>query len=125
MESYLPQQNNLPSEPLKPSFQYQNRAWLWDSRQNPFSKGKPGWKAYSEIDSIIIEKRLFDFINRLTDNPEVQIHPDYAVNVQHCMQYCLSDRNRQRPVKRGEPHQRGSRPSDLRFGSNNFAMKGG
>ena len=52
------------------------------------------------------------------------MHPDYVVDVQKCIQFCLSDRHRQRPVKRGELNQRGRRPSDLRFGSNTFALIG-
>ena len=52
------------------------------------------------------------------------IHPDYVVNIKECMQYCTEDRDRQRPVKRGEPNKRGNRPSNLRFGGNQFALKG-
>lgn len=107
-----------------PKFRYENRTWFWDYREDPFAPGEPKWKGYSDINSIAIDKRLFDYINKITDNPEIIIHPNYAVNVKKCMQFCLSDRSRQRAVKRGKPHQRGSRPSDLRFGSNTFAMKG-
>ena len=103
-------------------YKYENRVWFWDCRVDPFAPGEPQWKGYSDINSVLIDKRLFDYINKITDDPEIIIHPNYAVNVKACMQYCLSDRSRQRPVKRGKPHVRGARPSDLRFGSNTFAI---
>ena len=44
----------------------------------------------------MIDRRLFDFVNKIVDDPEVIIENNdqyYAVNVMKCMQYCLSDRN--------------------------------
>ena len=80
--------------------------------------------AYSDIVSLIIEKHLFDYINGRTDKTWVKISDDYFVDVKGCRQINITDRKRQRPIKRGEPHKRGKRPSNLRFGSNDFALIG-
>ena len=79
------------------------------------------WKAYSDLDSVIIDKHFFDFMNKITDKEEVKIHPNFAINVYKMLQIRLSDRSKQRPVMRGKPHQRGKRPSNDRLGSNSFA----
>lgn len=73
---------------------YENRVWFWDSREDPFAEGEPEYVAYTDLTSTIIEKRLFDFINKRTEEEEVVIHPDYVVNVKECMQYCIEDRDR-------------------------------
>ena len=48
---------------------------------DPFAEGKRVWKAYSDLDSVIIDKHFFDFMNKITDVEEVKIHPNYAINV--------------------------------------------
>ena len=81
------------------------------------------WRTYPDHISVVIEKHFFAFLNKITTDEEVEIFRGYVVNVKKCMQYCTSYKYCKRPVKRGEPHQRGDRPSEERFGGNSFALQ--
>ena len=59
----------------------ENRIWFWDSREDPFKPGPAKWQGYDEVTSMIIEEHLFNFINKKTKNPLVEIDPNYQVNV--------------------------------------------
>ena len=40
---------------------FNNLVWFWDTRKDPFTKGKPEWEAYDDIISTIIETRFQEF----------------------------------------------------------------
>ena len=96
---------------------YQNRVWFYDARKNPTPDGSPELVAYPEITSIIIDFHLYQYVKGEVKSAEVEISPDYVVNVKACAQIYKLDRKRWRAVFRGDPQKRGDRPSGHHFGS--------
>ena len=47
-----------------------------------------------EMGAVVIDKRLFEFVNNLTTDEEVMIFHNYVVNIIEKMQYCLLDRHK-------------------------------
>ena len=105
-------------------FKYDNRTWSYDAREDPFAEGEPELVAFKDDIAEMLELHLYKLDNGLTVNETVEIDFKHAVNVRKCMQCDIDDKTKQRPVFRGEPNKRGKRPSDVRLGSNDFALKG-
>ena len=103
----------------------QIRAWFVDLRSDPFdSNTDPDWKPYDDDVSLIIEFHFLRSLKEPDAKPEVQILPNYAVDVKKCLQIHTGDRSRKRPVKRGELNKRPNRPSNWRMGGEFIALKG-
>ena len=43
---------------------------------------------------MVIEKHLFDYIHKYTDNPVVEISEDYLVDIKECRQIHIANKDR-------------------------------
>ena len=79
--------------------------WMWRSNPNPFLTDEPEeWRSYSEEESKIIEAAY------MQEERQVKLE-NYKIDFTHFVQVSLTDRNRQRPVKRVE-HDKGNKNSE-------------
>ena len=76
--------------------------WMWQSNLNPFSATEPEeWRSYSEEESKIIEAAY------MQDEYRAYLK-NYCIDFTDFVQVSVTNRNRQRPVKRVE-HDKGNK----------------
>jgi hypothetical protein len=79
------------SAPSDPSTDVQ---WMWNASINPFSKSQQAeWSPYSDVESIIIEKRF-------KAGEGHAVFDNYHIDFKRKLQISNDDKNKQRPVKR-------------------------